>query len=277
MNRQRLAERVEDGHARIERGARVLQHQLRPCGASRAGRPRRGSTATRRRSSPRRRWRPQQPDDEPRQRTLAGSGFAHDREAGSARDPERDPVDRPHHGERPAHETAAPAAEMPADLATIMMSSEDASVRTGAGKGAFIAAPPRRTRRPPSARQRCVPPARPTTHSARARVRWQRARKAQPPEGSRPSAARPRSCAAAGRGPLPRPARRREALACRDGAALAKHGCDIAALDDPASIHHRHVVGETGDQIEIVGHNQNGHAALLLELAQQRRGSAAGS
>ena len=52
---------------------------------------------------------------------------------------------------------------------------------------------------------------------------------------------------------------------------LAKHGCDIAAFDEPASIHDRHVVGETADQIEIVGHDQNGHAALLLNLAQQRQ------
>ena len=44
---------------------------------------------------------------------------------------------------------------------------------------------------------------------------------------------------------------------------------DIGALDDLAGIHHQHLVGDLGDDAEIVGDDQDRHAEPLLQVAQQ--------
>ena len=43
----------------------------------------------------------------------------------------------------------------------------------------------------------------------------------------------------------------------------------IGALDDPAGIHHQHLVGDLGDDAEVVGNDQDRHAEPLLQVAQQ--------
>ena len=44
---------------------------------------------------------------------------------------------------------------------------------------------------------------------------------------------------------------------------------DVGALDDPAGIHHQHLVGDLGDDAEIMGDDQDRHAEPLLQVAQQ--------
>ena len=50
---------------------------------------------------------------------------------------------------------------------------------------------------------------------------------------------------------------------------MAKHLRHGAVLDDPALLHHRHTVGETAHQIEIVGDQQHRHRIFLLQMREQ--------
>ncbi len=45
----------------------------------------------------------------------------------------------------------------------------------------------------------------------------------------------------------------------------------FALLDDFAACHHAHAVGDLSDDTEIVGDQQHGHAALDLEVPEQRQ------
>ena len=44
---------------------------------------------------------------------------------------------------------------------------------------------------------------------------------------------------------------------------------DVGALDDAAGIHHQHLVGDLGDDAEIMGDDQDRHAEPLLQVAQE--------
>jgi hypothetical protein len=46
-------------------------------------------------------------------------------------------------------------------------------------------------------------------------------------------------------------------------------GLDRAGLDDPAEVHHHHVVGQLGDHAQVVGDQQDGQPGPLLQVAQQ--------
>ena len=98
-------------------------------------------------------------------------------------------------------------------------------------------------------------------HAARMEAAAVRQRERRPaPSPRSPAAARgsPRSSGCCRAGP-----------ACRGAAGRRRSPSPERALDDPAGVHHRHLVGHLGDHAEIVRDQDDRHAGLLLQVAQQ--------
>ena len=75
-----------------------------------------------------------------------------------------------------------------------------------------------------------------------------------------------------------RPAASNRADLRRTGARDArKDPSTVASLDDLTGVHHHDALGDVGDDTEVVGHEDHGHAELALQRFAAARGSAPGS
>ena len=190
-------------------------------------------------------------------RGLAAAGFADEPDDLAAPDLEGDVVAAP-----------APAARGESAGAECFARSRDAEQRRGHRQhllpaDAAAAMPRLDLRRAPAPRRGRPATARGSAARRRSRAAWQQARHGAGNGGQR--AAGPLAVAAR----RPAAASRRAGRWCRDGGGGAKTSPTGALLDDAPGIHHRDAVADFGDDAEIVGDEQDAHAALALQALQQ--------